>query len=78
MGWFPSAGCGRACQKRYLLESVDVDLPLLVSLRAHEHRRSDQEEVREGIAVDIQRLQHAAEVGADLHRGQSFAARMLS
>lgn len=78
MGWFPAAVCRHGRQKRYLRESVDVDLPLLVSLRAHEHRRSDQEEVREGIAVDIQRLQHAAEVGADLQRGQSFAARMLS
>lgn len=75
-GWFPSGVSRR--QKLYLLESVDVDLSLLVSLCAHEHRRSDQQEVCEGIAVDIQRLQHAAEVGADLHGGQSFATGMLS
>lgn len=50
----------------YLTEFVDVDLPLLVSLCAHEHRSSDQEEICEGVVVDVQRLQHAAEVGPDL------------
>lgn len=55
----------------YLLEPVDVHLPLLVSLRAHEHGSSHQEEVCEGIPVHVQRLQHAAEVGADLPQSQN-------
>lgn len=55
----------------HLLEPVDVDLPLLIFVWAHEHRRSDQEEIREGIPVHVQRLQHAAKVGPDLAESQN-------
>lgn len=61
----------------HLLEPVDVDLPLLVFLWAHEHGGSDQEEVCEGIPVDVQRLQHTAEVGPDLAGSQNRLRALL-
>lgn len=55
----------------YLLECVDVDLSLLVSLCAHEHRSSNQEEIRVGIPIDIDGLQDAAKVGTNLRTSQN-------
>lgn len=51
----------------YPVEFVDVDLTLFVSLCAHEHGSSDQEDVRVGVPVHVDCLQDAAIVGADLH-----------
>lgn len=55
----------------YLVECVDVDLSLLVSFCAHEHRSSNQEEIRVGVAVHIDSLQDAAEVGTNLRTSQN-------
>lgn len=41
---------------RYLLEFVDVDLTLLVSLRAHEHRSADQQDVGVRVPVHVNGL----------------------
>lgn len=51
----------------YLVEFVDVDLTLLVSLCAHEHRSADQQDVGVRVPVHVNGLQDAAEVGTDLH-----------
>lgn len=53
----------------YLVEFVNIDLSLLISLRAHVHRSADQEEVGVRIPVHIDGLQDAAEVRTDLQRG---------
>lgn len=63
---------GRGCrglptpQSCYLVQGVDVHLPLLLLLGPHEHGRAHQEHVGEGVSVDVHGGQHAAEVGADL------------
>lgn len=51
----------------YLVEFVDVDLTLLVSLGAHEHRSANQQDVSVRIPVYVNGLQDAAKIGTNLH-----------
>lgn len=51
----------------YRVEFVDVDLTLLVSLGAHEHRSADQQDVGVRVPVYVNGLQDAAKIGTDLH-----------